>query len=168
MSQLSASEYRIQAIDQSGRPIQRYITSLSMFAARQRASSLAKTHSWKKISVSKKKSYTYRVLRGGSQIEGVQSAYSKDEVVAALTKIGFKVKSVRRFYDVQFAASPDEVVSFIGTSSKLLEQKLPYNEILQIMATHVRDKNLRGALKAIVRDLKDGVTHRTHFCVRGK
>ncbi|MBF8295368.1 MAG: pilC [Bacteroidetes bacterium] len=168
MSQLSASEYRIQATDQSGRPIQRYITSLSLFAARKRASSLAKNYSWKKISVSKKKSYTYRVLRGGSQIEGVQSAYSKDEVVAALAKLGFTVKSVRRFYDVRFAASPDEVVSFIGTSAKLLEQKLPYNEILQIMATHVRDKNLRGALRAIIRDLKDGVDSRDAFLRQGK
>jgi len=168
MSQLSASEYRIQAIDQSGRPIQRYITSLSMFAARQRASSLAKTHSWKKISVSKKKPYTYRVLKGASQIEGVQSAYSKDEVVAALTKLGFTVKSVRRFLDVQFAASPDEVVSFIGTSAKLLEQKLPYNEILQIMATNVRDKHLQGALKAIIRDLKEGVDSREAFQRQGR
>ena len=168
MPQSNASEYRIQATDQSGRPIQRYITSSSIFAAKKRARTLAGTYGWKNISVDKKRSYSYRVLRGATQIDGVQSAYSKDEVVTALGKLGFKVKSVRRFYDVQFAASPDEVVSFIGTSSKLLEQKLPYNEILQIMATHVRDKHLRGALKAIVRDLKEGVDSQDAFLRQGK
>jgi type IV pilus assembly protein PilC len=168
MPQLSASEYRIQATDQSGRPIQRYITSLSLMAARKRARTLAKTYGWKKISISKKRSYSYRVLRGGTQIDGVQSAYNKEEVVVALEKLGFSVKSVNRFYDVRFAASPDEVVTFIGTSAKLLEQKLPYNEILQIMAGHVRDKNLRGALRAIIRDLKDGVDSSDAFLRQGK
>jgi type IV pilus assembly protein PilC len=139
-----------------------------MLAARKRASALAKTYGWKKLSVSKKKSYSYRVLRGGSQIDGVQSAYSKQEVVSALEKLGFSVKKVNRFYDVRFAAAPDEVVMFIGTSAKLLEQKLPYNEILQIMAGHVRDKNLRGALRAIIRDLKDGVDSRDAFLRQGK
>lgn len=168
MPQLSASEYRIQAIDQSGRAIQRYITAMSTAAARKRAKSLAKNYGWKKITVEKKKSYSYRVLRGSTQIEGVQSAYSKEEVVTALGKLGFTVKSVNRFYDIRFAASSDEVVTFIGTSAKLLEQKLPYNEILQIMAGHVRDKNLRSALKAIIRDLKDGVDSRDAFLRQGK
>ena len=168
MPQLSASEYRIQATDQSGRPIQRYITSVSLFAARKRAKALGKTYGWKKISVSRKRSYSYRVQRGGNQVDGVQSAYSKGEVVSALEKLGFTVKNVNRFYDVRFAASPDEVVMFIGTSAKLLEQKLAYNEILQIMAGHVRDKNLRGALRAIIRDLKDGVDSRDAFLRQGK
>ncbi len=168
MPQLSASEFRIQATDQSGRPIQRYITSNSLLAAKKRARTLAKTYTWKNVSVEKKKAFSYRVLRGTTQIDGVQSAYSKAEVAAALEKLGFTVKSVSRFYDVRFAASSDEVVTFIGTSAKLLEQKLPYNEILQIMSTHVRDKNLRSALKAIVRDLKEGVDSREAFVRQGK
>ncbi len=168
MPQLSASEYRILATDKSGRPVQRYITSVSLFAARKRARALAKSYGWSKTSVTKKKSYSYRVLRGSNQIDGVQSAYSKEDVATALEKLGFTVKSVNRFYDVRFAASSEEVVTFIGTSAKLLEQKLAYNEILQIMAGHVRDKNLRSALKAIIRDLKDGVDSRDAFLRQGK
>jgi type IV pilus assembly protein PilC len=168
MPQLTSTEYRIQATDQNNRPVQRYITAVSIFAARERAQSLAETYGWKKISVDKKKSYSYRVLRGSTQIDGVQSAYSRAEVTTALEKLGFKVKTVRRFYDVRFAASSEEVVTFIGTSAKLLEQKLPYNEILQIMSGHVRDKNLRSALKAIIRDLKEGLDSREAFLRQGK
>jgi type IV pilus assembly protein PilC len=129
---------------------------------------LADSSGWKKVSVEAKKSYSYRVLRGSSQIDGVQSAYSRAEVTAALEKLGFTVKSVRRFYDIRFAASSEEIVTFIGTSAKLLEQRLPYNEILQIMSGHVRDKNLRSALKAILRDLKEGVDSRDAFLRQGK
>jgi type IV pilus assembly protein PilC len=168
MPQLTSTEYRIQATDQNNRPVQRYITAVSIFAARERAQSLATTYGWKKVSVDKKKSYSYRVLRGSTQIDGVQSAYSRAEVTTALEKLGFKVKTVRRFYDVRFAASSEEVVTFIGTSAKLLEQKLPYNEILQIMSGHVRDKNLRSALKAIIRDLKEGLDSREAFLRQGK
>ena len=162
------SEFRIQGNDKAGLAIQRYITSPSLYAAKKRAKALAESYGWTNISVTKKKSYSYRVMRGNTLVEGVQSAYSKDEVTAALEKLGFKVKRVSRFFDIRFAAASDEIVTFIGTSAKLIEQKLPYNEVLNIMANHVRDKNLKGALKAIIRDLKEGVDSREAFIRQGK
>ena len=54
MPQMSASEYRIQATDPTGRAIQRYITAMSMHAARKRAKTLAKNYGWKKIAVDRK------------------------------------------------------------------------------------------------------------------
>lgn len=168
MPQLSASEYQIQATNQAGRPLQRYITATSIFAARARAKALAKTHQWTIKSIRKKKNYAYRVKRGPSIIDGVQNAYSRDEVTAALKKLGFEVKSVRRVYDIKMAASSDEIVTFIGTSAKLLEQKLSYNDILNVMAGNVRDKNLKRALKEIIKDLKEGIDSREAFLRQGK
>jgi type IV pilus assembly protein PilC len=168
MPQLSASEYRIQATDQTGRPIQRFITSTSRFSARERAKALAKTYGWTRISVQRKKTYAYRVLRGTTPIDGVQCAYAAKEVVSALEKLGFNVQSVKRYYDIRFAASPEEIITFIGTSAKLLEQNLPYNEILHIMAGNARDKNLKSALKGIIKDLKDGVDSQDAFLRQGK
>ncbi|MFH0991269.1 MAG: type II secretion system F family protein [bacterium] len=168
MPQLSASEYRIQATDQSGRTLQRFITATSLFAARDRAKSLAKTNGWIVNSIKRKRIYTYKVRRGANTIEGTQSAYSREEVTSALKKLGFEIKSVRRFYDIKFAASSQEIVTFIGTSAKLLEQKIPYNEILHIMAGNVRDRQLKGALKAIIKDLKEGLDSREAFLRQGK
>lgn len=168
MPQPRASEYRIQGSDQAGRPLQRFITATSIFAARERAKTLAKTNGWKIQSVKRKKSYTYRVSRGQSVIDGVQSAYSREEVTSALKKLGFEVRRVRRFYDIQFSASSDEIVAFIGTSAKLLEQKLPYNDILHIMMGNARDKYLKAALKAIIKDLKEGVDSREAFLRQSK
>jgi type IV pilus assembly protein PilC len=168
MPQLSASEYQIQATNQAGRPLQRYITATSIFAARARAKALARTHQWTIKSISKKKNYAYRVKRGPSIIDGVQNAYSRDEVSAALKKLGFEVKNVRRVYDIKRAASSDEIVTFIATSAKLLEQKLSYNDILNVMAGNARDKNLKRALKEIIKDLKEGIDSREAFLRQGK
>jgi type IV pilus assembly protein PilC len=120
------------------------------------------------ISVDRRKSYVYRVMRGEKSITGIQSAYSRKEVISALERLGFKVKSVRQTFDFRFRASTAEIVTFIGTSAKLLEQKVPYTEVLRIMANNVRDGFLKGALRDIIQDLKNGVDSREAFARQGK
>jgi len=77
------------------------------------------------------------VRHGAKNIDGFQSAYTRQEVVAALERIGFDVRWVRRHYDFRFKAASNEIVSFVGTSARLLEQKLPYTEVLQVMVNSV-------------------------------
>ena len=168
MPQQWGIEYRIQGRDRTGKPVQGYLVATSTFAARKKAKSIAKAQQWSIISVRRKKNYAYKVRRGTRVIEGLQSAYSRQEVVAALKRLGFEVRSVRWYLDFRLRASSSELVTFIGVSAKLLEQKLPYNEILQIMSTNVRDKYLRGALRDIIKDLKNGVDSRDAFVRQGK
>lgn len=116
----------------------------------------------------KKKVYRYSVKRGTKTIEGYQNAYTIDEVKRNLIRLGFEIKYVRRHYEFQLQASSSEIVSFVVTSSRLLEQKLPYSEVLQIMANNTKDKNLKGALRNIILDLKNGVDSREAFGKQGK
>jgi type IV pilus assembly protein PilC len=118
--------------------------------------------------VRKKKVYRYSVKKGSKTIEGYQNAYTIDEVKRNLIRLGFEIKSVRRHYEFQLQASTSEIVSFVVTSSRLLEQKLPYSEVLQIMANNTKDKNLKGALRNIILDLKNGVDSRDAFMKQGK
>lgn len=168
MPQQWGTEYRIQGRDQIGKPVQGYIVAPSWLAARKKAKSIARAQQWALLSVRQKKNYSYSVRRGTKVIDGLQSAYSRQEVVSALKRLGFEVRFVRRYFDFRLRASTSELVTFIGVSAKLLEQKLPYNEILQIMATNVRDKYLRGALRDIIKDLKNGVDSRDAFQRQGK
>lgn len=168
MAQAGGAEYRIQGKDQTGKPIQGFVSASSYLEARKKAKSLAQSRGATLVSVRKKKNYSYRVRRGAKVIEGFQSAYSREEVVSALQRLGFEVTQVRRFFDVKFQASSTELVSFVATSAKLLDQKLPYNEVLQIMAANVRDKNLKGALREILNDLKNGLDSREAFVKQGK
>ncbi|MEI7907826.1 MAG: type II secretion system F family protein, partial [Bacteroidota bacterium] len=116
----------------------------------------------------KKKVFRYRVKRGAKTIEGYQNASSADEVKKNLIRLGFEIKYVRRHYEFQLQASTSEIVSFVVTSARLLEQKLPYSEVLQIMANNTKDQFLRGALRNIILDLKNGVDSRDAFIKQSK
>lgn len=116
----------------------------------------------------KKKVYRYSVRKGTKTIEGFQNAHSIDEVKRNLSRLGFEIKYVRRHYEFQMQAASSEIVSFVVTSSRLLEQKLPYSEVLQIMANNTKDKFLKGALRNIILDLKNGVDSRDAFAKQGK
>ncbi len=116
----------------------------------------------------KKKLFQYSVRKGTKTIEGFQSAYSADEVKRNLTRLGFDIKFVRRHYEFQLHASSSEIVSFVVTSARLLEQKLPYSEVLQIMANNTKDRYLKGALRNIILDLKNGVDSRDAFIKQEK
>lgn len=156
-------EYRILLKDRNGRTGHRFVNASSYFNAREKANTLAQAQGWKIQAIHGKKTYSYRVRRGNNVLDGTQSAFTKDEVVTALKNLGFDVKFVRKQYDLQFQAPTGELVSFIGTSARLLEQKLPYNEILQVMVNNVRNKNLKSALRNVIKDLKEGTDSREAF-----
>jgi len=168
MPQPAGKEFRIQLKDGAGRIVQRFTFAPSYVAARRRAKAIADAGKASVHSVDRRKNYTYRVFRGSKAISGMQSAYSRKEVVHALERLGFKVGYVRLTLDVRFKASTAELVTFVGTSAKLLEQKLPYAEVLRIMANNVRDGFLKGALREIIQDLKNGVDSKEAFTRQSK
>ena len=165
---LDSSTFQIVAKDRLGRSTMTYISATSLQEAKKRAKAHPKLRDATIVSVRKKKTFAYRVEHGGKTIDGYQNAYTKQEVVAALERIGSKVKYVRRQLEFRLRAASNEIVSFIGTSARLMEQKLPYNEVLQLMATNVKDQNLKGALRDIILDLKNGVDSRDAFMKQGK
>ncbi len=116
----------------------------------------------------KKKTFMYRVRRGAKIIDGYQTAYSKHEVEQNLRRIGFEIKYVRRHYEFQMRASSKEVVSFVTTSARLLEQKMTYGDVLNIMVNNTKDKALKGALRNIIMDLKNGMDSRDAFVKQSK
>lgn len=168
MPQLAGTEYRIQARDTSGRVVQRFIYATSYLQARKKAKTICELNKSTLVSLKKKRTYNYSVRRGNKEITGVQSAYSRQEVISALERLGFRVRFVRLAFDFKMAAASGEVVSFIATSAKLLEQKMPYTEVLRIMSNNVRDSYLKQALRDIIQDLKNGVDSREAFSRQGK
>lgn len=120
------------------------------------------------IPLRKKKTFMYRVRKGAKIIDGYQTAYSKQEVEQNLRRIGFEIKYVRRHYEFQMRASSKEVVSFVTTSARLLEQKMTYGDVLNIMVNNTKDKALKGALRNIIMDLKNGMDSRDAFVKQSK
>jgi type IV pilus assembly protein PilC len=162
------TSYQIVAKEASGKPVQGFITASSSSEAKRRAKLNPRFRDTILVSVRRKKNFAYRVRHGAKNIDGFQSAYTRQEVVAALERIGFDVRWVRRHYDFRFKAASNEIVSFVGTSARLLEQKLPYTEVLQVMVNSVKDKNMKVALRDIILDLKNGMDSREAFMKQGK
>lgn len=160
--------YQVIGKEASGKPVQGFISAGSVAEAKKRAKLHPRFRDATLVSVRRKKNFAYRVRHGNKTIDGFQSAYTRQEVVAALERIGFEVRWVRRHYDFRFRAASNEIVSFVGTSARLLEQKLPYTEVLQVMVNSVKDKNMKVALRDIILDLKNGVDSREAFMKQGK
>lgn len=162
MQSSSTNEYRVTIRDKSGNITQRKIVATSVSHAKKRALVFVRQGSTIQ-SIRQKVTYQYRVLQGNNTIEGSQSAYSREEVVLGLQRLGFKIKSVHRRRNYFTKAPTSEVVGFIKQSAKLIEQKLPFNDVLQLMANHTKEKNLRGALREIINDLRNGTDSQEAF-----
>ncbi|RJQ58476.1 MAG: type II secretion system F family protein, partial [Stygiobacter sp.] len=82
----------------------------------------------------------------------------------ALRKLGYEVVSINRKL-IEFSSKPphQEIVSFVKISAELLDQKLPYAEILTLLINDIQNKTLKETLKQINNELKKGTDSETAF-----
>lgn len=167
-------EVRFNAIKQNGQVVSGTFSEPTFKEAKDKINKLALKHQLKVNSVEKKNSYIYKIKRGNEKpIVGEQRAFSKDEVVNALRKLGYEVISVnRKLLDFNLKPPQQDIVSFVKISAELLEQKLPYSEILTLLINDIENKTLRETLRQINNELKRGsdseVTFMRYQSVFGK
>jgi type IV pilus assembly protein PilC len=151
-------EFRIEGLSATGKPVQGVIESENPRAAKQKAQLMASQRKFKLIRIVPRATFLYRVQRGTDKpVEGEQKAFSKEEVQDALSKMGFRVLSVKKkMFDVKVKPPTTEIVTFVRVSADLIRQKLPYNEILQLMVNDVENKTLRDSIREINNELKQG------------
>ncbi|MBI5463858.1 MAG: type II secretion system F family protein [Ignavibacteriales bacterium] len=137
--------------------MQRTINASSYFEAKRKALRTLGFVSEYPLSIDKKRIYVYRALQVSRLVDGTQDAYSRKEVVASLEKYGLRVRSVRLRLFSTASAPANEVASFIGQCAKLTEQKLPFNEVLYLLAANVKNVSIRTALREINNDLRNGI-----------
>jgi len=126
---------------------------------------LMEKHQLKLIGIQKKSTFIYKIKKGNeAAVKGEQRAFTKDEVRQALTKMGYQVVSVNKFlFEWEPKPPAQEVLSFVKISAELLEQKLPYSEIMTLLIADLENKTLRESLKQINNDLKRGADSQTTF-----
>lgn len=151
-------EFRIEGISTSGKAIQGIIEAENPRVAKQKSHQMAATRKFKLLRVLPRATFLYKVQRGGEKpLLGEQKAFSKEEVQDALSKMGFRVLSVRKkIIDFKIKPPNAEIVTFVRVSADLIRQKLPYNEILQLMVNDIENKTLRDSIKEINNELKQG------------
>ncbi len=152
------AEYRIEGVTGTGKPVQGILEAESPRAAKQKASQLATARKFKLLHVTPRSTWVYKVQRGTEKpITGEQKAFTKAEVREALQKMGYRVIYVQKRL-LEFKAKPPstEIVTFVRVSADLIRQKLPFNEIMQLLANDVQNRTLREAIKDINAELKQG------------
>ncbi|MEQ8525611.1 type II secretion system F family protein [Gracilimonas sp.] len=152
------AQFRLKAISQKGKVVQTEFEADNKKEAQLKVDRLSKTNGLKIQSVDEKVMFMYKVQRPGKPVvTGEQEAYTKEELEKALVKLGYKVKSInKKLFDFKGGVPQQEVVTFIRLSSDLLQQQLPYDEILNLLYEDTQNKRMKEVIKTIQKDLKDG------------
>jgi type IV pilus assembly protein PilC len=151
------SEFRFQGMTLAGKPVQGIITADTVWSAKKKVSEMAKSRKFKVTSVKQKTAFIYKVRKGEESLTGEQRAFTKEEVEQALQKMGYQVVRVqKKLFDIRIKPPTTELVTFVRVSADLLREKLPYNEILQLLSEDINNRTLREVVKEINNDLKQG------------
>ncbi|NLT51392.1 MAG: type II secretion system F family protein [Ignavibacteria bacterium] len=158
-------ELRFSAIKPNGQSITGNLTASSASDGKRKIQQLAEKHQLKIDKIDKKSTYFYKVRKGTEPpSKGEQKAFTEDEVRKALSKLGYDVLSVNKaLFELNFAPPQNEVVSYVKISTELMEQKLPYSEIMNLLTNDLENKTLRETLKQINNDLKQGADSQATF-----
>ncbi len=158
-------ELRFNALRPNGQTIVGTITAPTYKDGKKKIQKLAEKHQLKTKTIEKKITFQYKVRKGNEKpTVGEQKAFSKEEVVNALTKLGYQVVSVnKKLLDFNMKPPMQDIVSFVKISAELLEQKLPYSEIMTLLINDLENKTLRETLKQINNELKKGADSEATF-----
>ena len=151
-------ELRFKAIKPNGQAIVGTLSAPSMSVGKKKVQKLVEQHGLKTETIEKKSTFLYKVQKGdGKPVKGEQKAYTKEEVTAALSKLGYRVISVnKKLFEFNSKPPTQEIVSFVKISAELMEQKLPFSEIMTLLTNDLENKTLRETLKQINNELKKG------------
>ena len=151
-------EFRFQGVKPGGRTVQGVVSADTRAQAKKIVTDLSSKNQFKLTDLRARSTFVYRVRRNGEKpVTGEQKAFTKEEVRTALEHLDFKVLSVqKKLLDFKPKPPATEVVTFVRVSADLLREKLPFNEILQLLTNDIENKTLRDTVREINNDLKQG------------
>lgn len=151
------ADFRFQGVVPSGKMVQGTITATNAAEAKKKILELSKGRAFRLNKLEKRITFIYKAQKGEKILEGDQKAYSKAEVESALTSMGYKVLYVRKKLQVSMGKPPvTDLITFVRLSADLLREKLPFNEVLNLLANDIENKTLKETLKDINADLRKG------------
>src|SRR4030067_2972600 len=158
-------EFKFTAKKVNGQSISGSLSASTFTEGKKKIYRLAEKNQLKINTIEKKATFVYRARKGKEKpVKGEQKAYSKKEVEDDLSKLGFEVLSInKKLFDFQRKIPQADLVTYVKISAELLEQKLPYGEILTLLINDTENKTLKETLKEINNDLKKGADTEATF-----
>jgi type IV pilus assembly protein PilC len=151
-------DFRFEGTSINGRSVQGVIAADSSSEAKRKVRKLAEQHRVKIQRLRKRKTFIYKVQKNGDKpTTGEQKAFTKEEVQQALTKLGYKILKIQpKVLALKFKPPTTEIVTFVRLSADLLREKLPFNEVLQLLGNDMQNPTLKEAIREINNDLRQG------------
>lgn len=162
---MAVKEYRFSGVGAAGQPVQGTVFAPSTRAAQKKLGSLAEKHRFRSESLVQRQVYLYKVRHANGQIiRGEQKAFSAEEVTVALRKLGLEVIRVQKKL-LHFQSKPPrgDMIMFVRLSANLLRDKLPFDEVLNLLVNDVSSKSLRQVIRDLNADLKGGMDAQQAF-----
>jgi type IV pilus assembly protein PilC len=152
------ADFRFTGISNSGKSVQGVITADTMAEAKKKIKKMAAQHKVKINRIQKRKIYMYKIQKNGEKpTSGEQKAFTKEEVRQALNKLGYNIVSIQPKINFLNLRPPSaDIVTFVRLSADLLREKLPFNEVLQLLGNDLNNPTLRDSIKEINNDLRQG------------
>ena len=162
---MAAKEFRFSGVSVAGHAVQGTVVAPSRRSALKKIRSLAAQHQFRSDLVEERVTYLFRVRHPkGHVITGEQKAFSEDEVKSALGKMGLEVLKVqKKLLNYQAKPPRGDIIMFVRLSANLLEEKLPFDEVLNLLVGDVSSKSLRQVIRDLNADLKSGMEAQQAF-----
>ena len=151
-------DFRYQAASVSGGIVQGTLSASNTREAKRSVEDICVKRRMRLTSLQKRSTFIYKARRGNEKtFKGEQKAFSKEEVENALRKLNYQVLRVqKKLFDFKLKPPTKDIVLFTRISADLLRERLPYDEILQLLANDTENKALADTIREIHQDLKDG------------
>lgn len=158
-------ECRFVAENPAGKVLSGSLVAENFAEAKKKINAMAEKNQLKIKSIDKKATWVYTAKKGNDKpIKGEQKAFNKQEVIDALTRLGYdKINVNKKLFDMNPAPPVQDVVTFVKISSELMDQKLPFGEVMNLLINDTQNKTLRDTLKDINNELKKGADSQVVF-----
>ncbi len=158
-------EFRFTGATVAGQPVQGTVFAPNKRTAQKKVTSLAEQHRFQLQRLDQRLVFRYKVRHAsGKTVEGEQKAYSADELRDALGRMGVEVLTVqRRLLNMQRKPPTGDVIMFVRLAANLLNEKMAFNEVLNLLVSDISSASLRQVIRDINADLKGGMEAKQAF-----
>lgn len=162
---MPVKEFRFSGVGAAGQPVQGTVFAPNLRAAQRKVGTLSEKHRFSNQKLQERRTFVYRVRHpNGTIVKGEQKAFSKDEIATALRKMGLEVIKVeKKSFDFQTKPPNTDLIMFVRLSANLIKEKLPFDEVLNLLVNDISSNSLKQVIRDLNADLKSGTEAQQAF-----
>lgn len=159
------AEFRFNGFSANGQPVQGTVHAPNKRTASKKVTDLAERHQFTLRDIEQRAFYRYKVRHAsGKVVVGEQKAFNAEEIEKALSRMGMEVLSVqKKLFEFNTKPPNGDVIMFVRLAANLLSEKMPFNDVLNLLVADISSNSLRQVIRDINADLKGGVEAKQAF-----